>query len=66
MNVIVDAANAIQMAIEILVDSPDITIKKLSLPVGQCALAILRREDDVKQQLRVGIRHGDLQAKYRH
>jgi hypothetical protein len=62
MNVIVDASDAIQVAIEILVDSPDIAIKKLSMALGQRALAIPRGENDVKQQLGVGIRHGEPQG----
>ena len=49
MNVIIDASNAIQVAIEILVDSPDIAIKKLSMAVGQRAFASLCGENDVKQ-----------------
>jgi hypothetical protein len=62
MNVIVDASDAIQVAIEILVDSPDIAIKKFAMIVGQCAFAILRRENDVKQQLGVRIWHGEPQG----
>ena len=58
MNVIVNASDAIQVAIHILVYSPNIAIKKLPMAVGQRALAILRGENDVKQQLGVGIRHG--------
>jgi hypothetical protein len=59
MNVVVDASDAIQVAIEILVDSPDTAIKILSMAVGQRALAILGRENDVKRQLVVGIWDGE-------
>jgi hypothetical protein len=62
MNMIIDASNAVQMTIEILVNSPDIAIKKIPMAVGQGTLAILRREYDVKQQLGGGIRHGDPRA----
>ena len=53
----------IHVAIEILVDSPDLAIKKLSTTVRQGVLAILHGENNVKQQLGVRIRHGEHRGK---
>jgi hypothetical protein len=50
---------SIQAAIEILVDSRNGAIEMVSMAVGQGTFAICRREDDVKWQLGVGVRHGE-------
>jgi hypothetical protein len=60
VNMVVDAADSVQMALQVLMDSPDVFVWILPMAVDQCAFAILRREYDMEDELRVCVGHGRL------
>ena len=62
MHVVVHAADPIEVTVQVVMNSPNVFVEGISLAVRQGPLAILRRKYDVKQELRVGVRHDGQQV----
>src|SRR5438552_3026871 len=58
VNVIVYAADAVQVTLQIFVDAPHVSVEIIAAVLIDAASAPFGREDDVIQNLRVRVGHG--------
>jgi hypothetical protein len=62
VNVIVGSADAVNVTFQVVMNAPDVFVERVAMAIGQCPFAILRRKDNVKQELRVSVRHDGRQT----